>query len=81
MRFEILDADGNVLISNVELDDAHSIDVLSTSVISGYYSFDPMTQSRFFVAYPKVAGVYTFRVYFLTEMTHEFQIYAGVTPA
>ena len=81
MRFEILDEDGNVLVSNIDLDNTHFMDVLSTGVISGYYSFDPQTQSRFFVAYPKTAGVYTFRVYFLGDMTHEFKIYAGVTPA
>lgn len=78
MRFEILDENGNVLVSNKDCTKDELMNVQSCSTVSGYYSFDPVNKSRFFVAYPKTEGVYTYVIYFLGEKTHEIDIYAGV---
>ncbi len=74
MQFEVLDSDGNLLISNK--DSGNVLDVQSCSSASAFYSYS--ANKRYFEFYPKTAGAYKFVIYFVGEKTHEITIYAGV---
>ena len=74
IKFEVLDENGNVLISSVGTV-YEALQSFSCDRATGYFTYN--ASGRFFVFYPKAEGDYTYRLYLTSELTHEFTIHAN----